>query len=126
MNTVYTALAPDALGPYSQGMETGGFIFTSMQLPIDPQQPEKLYEDIEEEAGRLIDNVFEIVRAGGGDPSSIVKVTLYMTDLSHFAAVNDVYAGRFGDHKPARSVVNVPAIPKGYRLAMEAVAVKHG
>ena len=124
MKNIYTDRAPEPIGPYSQAVETGGFIFTSMQLPIDPDNPDKVYGSVAEEAKQLIANLFAVIGAGGGTPASIVKTTLYMTDLNDFMVVNEVYADLFGDHEPARSVVNVQTVPKGYRLAMEAVAVK--
>lgn len=122
MTVIHTSRAPEPIGPYSQGYEAGGFIFTSMQLPIDPANPDRTYEDVKEEAKQLIENVTAVVRGGGGSLYTIAKTTLYVTDLNDFAAINEVYAEMFGHHKPARSVVNVAALPKGYRVAMEAVA----
>lgn len=119
MKTIYTDKAPEPVGPYAQGIEVNGFIFTAMQLPIDPAQPERKYESVADEARQLINNVLAVT----GGPRNIVKATVYMADLDDFAAVNEIYAELFGGHEPARSVVNVAAIPKGYRLAMEAIAV---
>lgn len=122
MTIINTSRAPEPIGPYSQGYEAGGFIFTSMQLPIDPETPDRPYADIKEETKQLVENVMAVVRGGGGNLYTIAKTTLYVTDLNDFAAVNEIYAEVFGNHKPARSVVHVVSLPKGYRVAMEAIA----
>lgn len=123
MRAIHTERAPEPIGPYVQGYEANGMIHTSMQLPIDPDMPEKSYQDIAEEAGQLLANLLAVVRAGGGNIHTVIKTTVYITNLDNFAAVNNVYENAFGRHKPARSVVNVTALPKGYRVAMDAVAV---
>lgn len=122
MTAIHTSRAPDPIGPYSQGFVAGGFIFTSMQLPIDPENPDRPHQDIQGQAQQVINNVKRIVRAGAGSLYTIAKTTLYVTDMDDFAVINKVYEEIFGHHKPARSVVNVPSLPKGYRVAMEAIA----
>jgi 2-iminobutanoate/2-iminopropanoate deaminase len=124
MQTIYTEKAPEPIGPYSQAIETGNIIYTSMQIGIDPDNPARVYSSIEEETEQLLSNLFSVVRAGGADINSIVKVTLYIKDLSMFEAVNKVYSKMFGEHMPARSIVNVLNIPKAFNLGIDCIAVK--
>lgn len=123
MRVIHTERAPEPVGPYVQGYEANGTVYTSMQLPIDPADPDKAHPDITAETAQLIDNVLAVVRAGGGNVHTVVKTTIYMTNLDELTAVNKIYAEKFGYHKPARSVVHVASIPKGYRIAMEAIAL---
>jgi len=121
MEQISTDNAPAALGPYSQGVTAGGLVFTSGQLPIDPATG-KIPETIEEQTRQALTNVKNILKeAGAGD---IVSVTVYMKDLSEFAAMNAVYAEFFTTPFPSRSCVGAE-IPKGAKLEISAIAVKN-
>ena len=122
IKSIQTDKAPAALGHYEQGIISNGMIYTSMQLPINPDSPDDRPEDIKDIARQLIANIFEIVKAGGADISSIIKVTVYVTDISYWEPMNEIYTEMFGSHKCARSVVTVKELHKGWPLAMEAVA----
>lgn len=123
MNFLHTEKAPGAVGPYSQGVKSGNIIYTSGQLPIDPKTGELLKGDIKKETKLCLDNVMSIVEAGYGTLEDIVKVTVFVTDIYNFPLINEVYAEFFGDHKPARSLVEVSQLPKGGDIEIEAIAI---
>ena len=122
MRAVQTDAAPEPLGHYSQGVSAGGFVFVSMQLPIDPQNPDKLKGGIMEQTRQVLSSVIEVAKAGGARVSSIAKVTIFLKDPALVKDVNTVYADVFEEEKPARSVCYVTDIPKGYDIAVEAIA----
>lgn len=119
--TLSTSGAPGAIGPYSQGIKAGGFIFTSGQLPMTPDGALEA-KDIRRAVMLAMANVEAILISGGGDLSHIVKTTIYLTNLNDFAAVNEAYASCFSTSPPARSCVQVAALPKAAPLEIEAVA----
>ena len=119
---VSTPGAPRAIGPYSQGVRAGGFLFTAGQVGFDPATGELVDEGIAEQTARVLENLRAILRAAGLDLSSVVKTTVFLVDMADFAAMNEVYARAFGDHRPARSTVAVAALPRGARVEIEAVA----
>lgn len=119
---IETGDAPKPVGPYSQAVVAGGFAFISMQLPLDPDTGELNQTTIDEAARRTLENLRAVTYAAGGSLSSVLKVTIYFTDLSDFDRVNRVYAEFFGDSKPARAAMQVSALPKNAIIAMEAVA----
>ncbi len=121
--TIQTNSAPAAIGPYSQGVAASGLVFTSMQLGLDPATGNVVGATAPEQVRRCLQNVKAIVEAAGGSLANVVKVTVYMTDIQEFAAVNEVYAEFFTDDLPARAVVEVAALPKGALIAAEAVAI---
>ena len=121
--SISTSSAPTAVGPYSQAVESGGFIFVSGQLPVDPATGE-IPDGAAAQAERAFANVLAILAAAGLGPESIVKTTVFLADLADFAAVNEVYARVFPAPFPARSCVQVAAIPKGARLEVEAIAAR--
>ena len=121
--TIQTNSAPDAIGPYSQGVAASGLVFTSMQIGLDPATGNVVGATAPEQVRRCLQNVKAIVEAAGGSLADVVKVTVYMTDIQEFAAVNEVYAEFFTDDLPARAVVEVAALPKGALVAAEAVAI---
>lgn len=123
---IVTAKAPGAIGPYSQGIGAGGLVFTSGQLPIDMATGEIEIADIKKAAKNSLDNVKAILEEAGSSMSNIVKTTVFLTDMSDFAAVNEVYATYFDSEPPARSCVAVAALPKGVKIEIEAVAVVNG
>jgi len=121
--TIQTNSAPAAIGPYSQGVAASGLVFTSMQIGLDPATGNVVGATAPEQVRRCLQNVKAIVEAAGGSLADVVKVTVYMTDIQEFAAVNEVYAEFFADELPARAVVEVAALPKGALVAAEAVAI---
>ena len=114
--------APKAIGPYAQGVVSGGFLFTAGQIPLDPSTAKLVQGDISVQTGRVLDNLEAILRGAGATLQSVVKTTVFLADLSDFAAMNEVYAKRFGAHRPARSTVQVAALPAGARIEIEVVA----
>lgn len=123
MESINTKKAPAAVGPYVQGMVHDGLIFTSGQLPINPENGE-LVSDIEAAAKQSLTNVFEIVKEAGGKLENIIKVNIYVKDMNDFGKVNKVYEEFFGNHKPARSCVEVARLPKDGVIEIEAIAYK--
>ena len=122
MNIIETSKAPGAIGPYSQGWEANGFVFTSGQIPVDPESG-AVPEGIAAQAARSCENVGAILEAAGTDLTRVVKTTCFLADMGDFAAFNEVYA-RYFTSKPARSCVAVKALPKGVLCEIEAIAVK--
>ncbi|HET7687280.1 MAG TPA: RidA family protein [Candidatus Macondimonas sp.] len=120
---IQTLDAPQAIGPYSQAVRAGDLLFLSGQIPLDPANGELVTGSIEAQARRVLDNLLAVARAGGSDLDRVVKLTVYLTDLSHFAAVNAVMAGYFQAPYPARAVLGVAALPRGATLEIEAVCL---
>jgi 2-iminobutanoate/2-iminopropanoate deaminase len=120
--TITTDKAPEAIGPYSQGVVAGNLLYTAMQIALGPAGGGLAGRTAAEQLQQCLVNIREIVKAGGGGMNRIVKTTIYMTDISQFAEINAVYAGFFGDDPPARGVLEVSALPKGALVAVEAVA----
>jgi len=118
---VSTKKAPGAIGPYSQAIKVGGFVFTSGQLPMDPESGE-LINDIKKATARSLDSVKAILEEAGSSMENIIKTTIFVKDLDDFAAVNEVYGTYFGDEPPARSCVQVAKIPKDAKVEIEAIA----
>lgn len=122
MKVIQTKKAPAAVGAYSQGIATDNLIFTSGQLPIDPETGE-LEMDIRKATKRALENIKAIVEEGGSSIDKIVKCNVFLDDVNDFAAFNEVYEEFFGDHKPARSALEVANIPKGAVIEIEAIAL---
>ena len=120
MKVIETAKAPAAIGPYSQGFEVNGFVFTSGQIPINPQNGE-IPEGIEAQANQSCKNVGAILEAAGVGYDQVIKTTCFLADMNDFAAFNQVYAEYFTS-KPARSCVAVKELPKGVLCEIEAIA----
>lgn len=126
MYEVKTERAPEAVGPYTQARRAGDLIFVSGQLPIDPATGIFNSEDAAQQARQSLKNIKAIAEAAGTDIASTVKTTIFLTDLSNFAAVNEVYAGFFEAPYPARACVEVSALPKGAKVEIEAVIAFDG
>jgi len=124
MEFVKTDKAPKAVGPYSQAVVSGNFVFVSGQIPLDPETGKMVEGDIEEKTRRVLENVSAVLESVGLSLKNVVKVTVFITDLSNFEKVNKVYSEFFGDHKPARSFVEVSALPKGAEIEIEVIAEK--
>jgi 2-iminobutanoate/2-iminopropanoate deaminase len=122
MNVLETSKAPAAIGPYSQGYEVNGLVYTSGQIPVDPATGD-VPEGISAQARQSCENVGAVLAAAGSDFSKVFKTTCFLADMGDFAAFNEVYAGYFTS-KPARSCVAVKALPKGVLCEIEAIAVK--
>lgn len=123
LERIQTDGAPQAIGPYSQGIRAGGFVYVSGQIPLDPATGALAAESIEDQTDRVLSSVEAILAAAGTSMGRVVKTTVYLTDLSDFPRMNEVYARRFGAARPARATVQVAALPKGVRIEIDAVAL---
>ncbi len=119
---ISTDRAPQAIGPYSQGVRVGSFLFLSGQIPLDPKTGEIQGETSAEQADVVLDNIGNLLEVAGIGFADVVKTTIYMADLRDFAAVNEVYAKRFSVQPPARSTVEVSGLPRGVRVEIDAIA----
>jgi reactive intermediate/imine deaminase len=120
---IHSDHAPAAIGPYSQATRAGDLVFFSGQIPLDPASGELVAGDIAAQARRAFDNLKAVCDAAGGSMDDIVRVGLYLTDLSQFGAVNAVMGEYFAQPYPARSTIEVPALPKGAQFEVDAVMV---
>ena len=123
IETIATDKAPSALGPYSQALKAGGFIWCSGQIPIDPAAGAVVATTIEGQTRQCIANLSNVLEKAGASLSNVVKTTVFIKDMNDFAALNAVYADMFGDTKPARSCVEVARLPKDVKVEIECVAV---
>lgn len=119
---ITTAAAPAALGPYSQGIVAGGFFFASGQVPIDPATGELAGETVEAQARQVFANLKQVLAAAGCGFADVLKTTVFLTDLANFAEVNSIYAEYFVEPFPARSCVQIAALPKGSLMEVELIA----
>ena len=124
MKTIHTEQAPKAVGPYSQAIEVGGFVFASGQLPIDPATGTFAEGGIKEQTRQLLTNAQAVLRAAGIDLTHVVKTTVFLSDIDNFAAMNEVYAEFFKELYPARSAFAVKTLPKGALVEVECIAEK--
>jgi 2-iminobutanoate/2-iminopropanoate deaminase len=120
--SVFTSNAPEPIGPYSQAMVQGGYVFCSGQLGIVPVSGSLVSDSASQQAEQALKNLREVLVACNSDLGRVVKVTLYLTDLRDFSSVNEAYARYLGDVRPARTTVQVQALPKGALVAMDAIA----
>ena len=123
MDIISTDQAPQALGPYSQAIRANGFIFCSGQIPIDPAAGAVVATTAADQARQAITNLQKVLEAAGSGLGKVVKTTVFLGDMSDFAAVNAVYAELFGDTKPARSCVQAARLPKDVKIEIEAIAL---
>lgn len=122
MRTIAVDGAPRAIGPYSQAVAAGGFLFTAGQIPLDPATMKLVEGDIAASTDRVIDNLVAVLAGAGCQLTDVLKTTVFLADLADFAGMNEVYARRFGEHRPARSTIQVAKLPAGARVEIEAVA----
>jgi len=122
LERVHTDGAPAAIGPYSQAIVCGGFVFTAGQIALDAQTGQMVGEDAPTQAERALQSLAAVLQAAGSGMQSVVKCTVFLADMGDFAAVNEVYARHFDEPYPARSAVQVAALPKGARVEIEAIA----
>lgn len=120
---ISTDKAPAAIGPYSQALDTGDMLFISGQIPIDPATG-TMPESVTDQAKQVLTNITNILAEAGLTMANVVKTSVFLADLNDFAAVNEVYASFFAEPYPARSCVQVAAIPKGAKVEIETIAVK--
>ena len=116
--------APKAVGPYSHAMVANDLVFCSGQVPLDPATGELVTGDIAAQTERILDNLAAVLAAAGSSLDRVIKTTVFLADFNDFAAMNDAYAERFGEHRPARSTVGVGALPRGARIEIECVALR--
>ena len=119
---IQTTQAPSAIGPYSQAIRIGEFLYTSGQIALNPENMEMMNGAIEEETEWVLKNLEAILKADGMSLAHVIKTTVYLTDLGEFARVNQVYEKFFGATKPARACVQVAALPKGAKVEIDAIA----
>jgi len=120
---IQTDRAPAAIGPYSQAIKAGGFVFASGQIPIDPQTGEFVAGGIAEQTERVLTNLAAVLEAAGSSLGQVVKTTVFLADMAEFAAMNEVYGKFFGDLPPARATVAAAGLPRNARVEIEAVAL---
>ena len=121
--TISTENAPGAIGPYSQAVKTGGFVFCSGQIPIDPQTGNFVSDNVAEQTEQVLKNLTAVLEAAGTDSNSVVKTTVFLADMNDFAAMNEIYARYFSDNKPARATVQAARLPRDARVEIECIAV---
>jgi 2-iminobutanoate/2-iminopropanoate deaminase len=122
LKRVETSAAPAAIGPYSQGISVANLVFTAGQIPLDPATMQVVGSTIQEQTDRVMRNLSGILEAAGASLSTVVKTTVFLADMNEFGAMNEVYSRWFGDHKPARSTVQVSRLPKDVKIEVEAIA----
>jgi len=122
MRFLATERAPKAIGPYSQAVVEGGFLFASGQIPLDPATGELVAGGIETGTERVLDNMEAVLHSAGLSFSDVVKTTVFLVRSEDFPTMNAIYARRFGDHRPARSTVIVAGLPKGAVVEMDLIA----
>jgi 2-iminobutanoate/2-iminopropanoate deaminase len=119
---VKTAAAPEAIGPYVQAMKVGGLVFTSGQIPLDPNTMQMETGDVKAQTRRVLENLKAVLQASGSSLDRAVKATVYLADMNDFLAMNDVYAEYFHSTKPARSTVQAARLPKDARVEIDLIA----
>jgi len=119
---ISTPDAPAAIGPYSQAIRSGNFIFCSGQIPLDPKSGEMVADDIGAQTRRVLDNISGLLKAEGLSLGDVLKTTIFLTDLGNFQIVNEIYGSYFNNQPPARSTVQVSALPKGAKIEIEVIA----
>jgi 2-iminobutanoate/2-iminopropanoate deaminase len=119
---ISTENAPGAIGPYSQAIKTGGMLFCSGQIPIDPVTGEFVSNDVAEQTEQVLKNLEAVLKAGGSGLDNVVKTTVFLADMGDFAAMNEVYARYFSDNKPARATVQAARLPRDARVEIDCIA----
>ena len=122
LRTIAVSGAPKAIGPYAQGIVANGFLYSAGQTPRDPVTGNPVEGDITAQTSRVFDNLEAILKGAGCTFQDVVKVTVFMTDLADFAKMNETFAARFGNHRPARSTVQVAKLPSNAHLEIDLIA----
>lgn len=123
MEIIASDKAPKAIGPYSQAIRSGKIIYTSGQIALDPATGNLVDGDFAAQVRRVFENLKAVLAAGGTNFSSVVKATVYLTDLANFGTLNEIYASYFGDTKPARTTVGVGQLPRGALVEIDLIAI---
>lgn len=124
-NTIHTPNAPAPVGPYSQAIEAGGFIFTAGQIPLDPETGKPVHGPVEAQTRQVLENLKAVLEAAGSGLHNVVKTTVFLQDMNDFPYMNAVYEEYFGtENAPARSAVEVARLPKDVDVEIEAIALK--
>lgn len=123
---ISTENAPKAIGPYSQAVKAGNFMFISGQIPLDPKTGDLVSESIEDQAKQVLNNIKSICKAAGYSLDDIVKISIFLTDLGNFATVNEVMKEYFAEPYPARATVEVSGLPLGVNIEIEAIVLING
>lgn len=121
---IQTEDAPAAIGPYSQAMVTGEWVFTAGQIALDPKSMEIVEGDVSAQTEQVMKNLEAILAAAGSSLQRVVKTTVFLKDMGNFAAMNEIYGRHFGGHKPARSTVEAARLPKDVLVEIEAIALR--
>lgn len=119
---ITTEKAPGAIGPYSQAIKTGGIVYCSGQIPIDPATGEFVSNDVVEQTEQVLKNLSAVLDAAGTSLGNVVKTTVFLADMGDFAAMNEVYGRYFSENKPARATVQAARLPKDARVEIECIA----
>ena len=122
MKILSTPNAPAAIGPYSQGIRSQGFLFLSGQIPLDPATGKITEGDIAAQTERVLENLKAVLESGGSSLGQVVKTTVYLKDMNEFAQMNEVYARYFSDNPPARATVEVARLPRDVRVEIDCIA----
>ncbi|MCE4964836.1 RidA family protein [Staphylococcus haemolyticus] len=125
MKTINTNKAPEALGPYSHAMVVNNLVFTSGQIPLDTEG-NIVSDDVKEQTKQVLDNLSVVLEEAGSDLNSVVKVTIFISDMNEFQQINEVYGSYFSEHQPARSCVEVARLPKDVKVEIEVVGKVKG
>lgn len=120
---VSTEAAPGAIGPYSQAVKAGGFVFCSGQIPIDAETGEFVSGGVAEQTEQVLKNLTEVLKAAGSSLENVVKTSVFLADMSDFAAMNEVYGRYFDSNKPARATVQAAGLPRDARVEIDCIAV---
>jgi 2-iminobutanoate/2-iminopropanoate deaminase len=122
VQTLHTDNAPAAIGPYAQATIAGGFLFTAGQIPLDPATMQVVEGDVAAQAEQVLRNLSAVLAQAGCSWADVVKTTVFLTDMGDFPRINEVYARALGEARPARSTVQVAALPRGVKVEIEAIA----
>lgn len=123
MEVIKTENAPAAIGPYSQAIKSGGFVFCSGQIALKPGDGTLISEDLREQTKQVMENLKAVLEASGSSLDKVVKTTIYLTSIAGFADVNEIYGSYFVDNKPARATVEVSNLPKGAKIEIDCIAI---
>ena len=123
---ISTSEAPAAIGPYSQAIRSGDFLFCSGQIPLDPKNGQMVSDDITPQTRRVMDNISGLLKSEGLSLADVLKTTIFLTDLGDFQTVNEIYGSYFSSEPPARSTVQVSALPKGAKVEIEVIVRANG
>lgn len=123
MHAIHTEAAPAVIGPYSQAIQSGRFVFLSGQIPLDPKTMTLVSEEIQPQVEQVFKNLSQVCEAAGGELKDIVKLQVYLTDFSAFAVVNEIMGRFFSTPYPARAVVQVSALPRGAQIEIDGIMV---